>query len=114
MTRALLLAVVLTLVVVAVVQQGLLTLPPVTLAAAGLVAGAAIGATARPSEPTEVLAPASVVGVVGMLTSAALMAANGTDVLRAGYLVGWILAAVVGLLVSGAVALGLGRALDAR
>lgn len=114
MTRSLVLAAVLTLVVVAVVQQGFLVLPPVAVAAAGLVAGGAIGATDRPTQPSEVLAPAAVVGVVGMLTSATLMALTGTEVLRAGYLLGWVLAVVVGLLVSGAVALGLGRALDAR
>jgi len=109
MNRPVVIAAVLTAVIVGLVQQIALVVAPVSMTVAAVVAGAVLGVLLRPREVGDVVAPAAVVGVVGLLTAALLMAVNGTNVLEPRFLLSWVVVAVLGFVFSSGTALLLGK-----
>lgn len=109
MTRSTLVAATVAVVVAVVVQSTLLVFAQVSVATASVLAGLLLGFLDRPDAVREVALPAAVIGVASTIAAMVVMAGRGSPVLEGRYLVSWVVTALIGTILAGAVAWGSGR-----
>lgn len=109
MTRPALVSSGLGVIVAAAMQTWLYVFGQVSVAAAAVVAGVVLGMMARPGGVREVTLPAAVIGVGSTVAAMAVFVWRGAPVLEGRFLVGWVATALIGAILAGIVAWGVGR-----